>query len=330
MKKTLILALAFLLAIFCSTACDSDDDEPVATSISNIDELTAAFKNGGSYILANDEAIAISKQIELPDGKAVTLNLNGKSLKCSVGNAIKISGNLTLVGDGSISTTANWPLYVVCGKLVVNGEGIKIETETSTTEKRNAIRINGDSSKAGEVVFEAGSVRAKDFSIGCYEYSKLTVNGGTFESVDNAPIGTNGKTQYIKYDITINGGKFNGKISSSGYIACGIYMANTGTVTLNGGEFNIENGVGVCVRRGTLIANKFKVNFTSTTGGPTSGKVGDSEITIEKVCEGMEIVVAEDSGYPGDKPTVSTNNSGYVVKDKKGEAYTATTGTGSN
>lgn len=45
-----------------------------------------------------------------------------------------------------------------------------------------------------------------------------------------------------------------GKIQTSGYTGCGIYMPTNGNVEVNGGVFNIH-GVGICARAGQVTVN---------------------------------------------------------------------------
>jgi len=55
-------------------------------------------------------------------------------------------------------------------------------------------------------------------------------------------------------NIVINGGKFIAHISSTGYTACGIYMPNSGKLTMNGGEI-ISDGAGIVMRAGEVELN---------------------------------------------------------------------------
>ena len=79
------------------------------------------------------------------------------------------------------------------------------------------------------------------FRSGQFHLRYKPVNGGTYTSADNGVIMTNGT---VKPDndcghntIVVNGGTFNGGIKSEGFIACGIYVANSDAVTVNGGTF---------------------------------------------------------------------------------------------
>ena len=143
----------------------------------------------------------------------------------------------------------------------------------------------------------------------------LVINNGTFTAKDNAVVGTNGSSNYAGSTITINGGTFNGNIQTSGYIACGVYVANNDTVNINGGTFNITDGVGILMRAGdTTIGKGVKINLNNT-GKITAGKIGDATINISTPSYLVEDVR---SGYPGATTGFTiTNNSSYDLVEYK-------------
>ena len=109
---------------------------------------------------------------------------------------------------------------------------------------------------------------------------KITM--GTFTSNDNAVISGNGTddAKYKNGTIEITGGVFNAKIQSSGYVACGIYHPQVGTLKVSGGTFNIENGCGILMRGGSLDMTGSQVAFNFTGAATADGKVGDSRIVV--------------------------------------------------
>ena len=118
----------------------------------------------------------------------------------------------------------------------------------------------------------------------------------------------------------MNGGTLNAEMiqpaRDDGYIAGGFYIANTGTLNLNGGILNIDGGVGVAVRAGTVnVAEGVVINHTNTTSDD-GGKVGDAEVSLDIP---NDIVVDELSDYPGTDPVVNNNepdlNIVYITAD---------------
>jgi hypothetical protein len=156
-----------------------------------------------------------------------------------------------------------------------------------------------------------GNVKAREGCVLVVNGSQVVINGGTYTAKDNFVVGTNGTVEpgndQGHNKITINGGTFNGEIISAGYVACGIYVANSDTVEVNGGKFNITDGVGILARSGNTTVNSGVV--FNVTGNDTLGKVGDSQVTVPS---GEVLVLDLKANYPGGTPTL-TNNSQYTV-----------------
>ena len=156
-------------------------------------------------------------------------------------------------------------------------------------------------------IYGPGLVKATEGCALVIEGSSLTINGGDYLCLDNFVFGTNGSAGKGGNSITINGGTFNGQIKSAGYVACGIYVANSDTVVVNGGTFNITNGCGILARSGnTTVSNNVVINAT---GNGSLGKVGDSQVTVPT---GEALVLDLKANYPGGTPTLN-NNSSYNV-----------------
>ncbi len=298
------------------TVCKKTVEESIAIA-STLDEFKAALAEDTEAIILTKD-ITTTEQIEIT--KSHTINLNEKTLKNETAklNALYVKGEgveLTLL-NGSIS--ADYAAVTAVEEAKVTIASGKYSSKSNIAISAGS--FDGTSYKNGTIVINNAEVEAPEFSVAAFGNSKLVINGGTFTSSDNAVIGTNGSSPMKEclYDITVNGGTFNGNIKTSGYIACGIYMANSGKVTLNGGTFNITGGVGVLVRSGELVANKTTINLTEKKGLKT-GTIGDSKVTITT---NSQIVVNDNAGYPGTAPKVSTNTTGYTLKAINGSDYT--------
>ena len=282
-------------------------------------ELKAAIVAADKKIVLTSD-LELDKELIIDGGKTVTLDLNKKSIKFTSANGIISSGKGTelLISNGTVEAARNTIIAKEDGKITINS-GKYISVGNLAINAGQFYREDGIGKYSnGSVVINNAEVYAPEFAVVVFGESKLVINDGTFNSADNAVVGTNGSKEMkdCKYDITINGGTFNGAIKTDGYIACGIYMANTGKVTLNGGTFNIEGGIGVLVRSGDLEANKVTINLKEK-AGLTEGKVGDSSI---KITTSSQIVI-NDATYPGAAPTISKNETGYVVKNIDGTEY---------
>ena len=256
-----------------------DKNAAYPTAVSTVSELTSAVENGG-YIVLKDDIELGNNRINVPSNKDVTIDLNGKTV-----NVTKTFANIE--SDG---------------KLTISGGTV------------NASRAYVFNNNGGEVVVNGGNFTAQEAVCALFGGSKLTVNGGTFTSKDNSVIATNGSAKE-GCEITVNGGVFNANIQTKGYIACGVYVANKDTVHINGGTFNINNGIGVMMRAGNTTIGKNVVIKLNNDGTVKSGKIGDANIDI--TTPGY-LVVDTRSHYPGlDSSFNVTNNSKYSITEYK-------------
>lgn len=254
-----------------------DENAPLETA-STPEELTKAIEDAlpGDTIALTDD-INITESITID--KELTIDLNGKTVTATENFAtINREAKLTIAG-GTVES----------GRYVFNVKG-------------------------GEVIVEDGDFTAQETVCALFGGSKLTVNDGTFTSKDNAVVATNGSS-VNGCEININGGIFNANITSAGYIACGVYVANKDTVNINAGTFNVTDGVGVLMRAGhTTIEKNVVINLTNT-GKVTAGRIGDANIDIATP---SYLVMDVRSGYPGATAGFEiTNNSSYELVEYK-------------
>ncbi len=258
--------------------------------VSDYASLVNALNSGKLAVLQND--ISLSGSVRIGKDVMAALDLNGKTISMQTKDARAIvvdSGNLTVIGkEGAIESHGN-------AFRVINGGVLSISERGTYTSTNNSAIVAGDSdeSTGGTVVIVSAEVKAQEAALLVLKDSKLVVYGGTFSAADNFVVGTNGTEGLGGYDITINGGTFNGKIVSSQFIACGVYAANDGIITLNGGVFNIENGVGIIARRGDLYVGE-NVKIKLTPGDTEAGKIGDSLVVVTT---NSQIVRDEKSNY---------------------------------
>lgn len=76
-----------------------------------------------------------------------------------------------------------------------------------------------------------------------------------------------------------------GHITSQGYVACGIYHPQRGTLNISGGTIYADGGVGVLMRGGT--ANITGGKIITTGNQEVVGKVGDSKVVVG--CHGIQV-----------------------------------------
>ena len=244
--------------------------------VRTVEELNAALSVDNAYVLLLNDITDYTSN----GGQLVSI----KGTK----NVVLDLGGHTLEGKWVINVLNGADAIVKNGKILSNDEAVFV----------------GDGSS---LVADGLTVNATEACFVVVRSSELTVNGGTYTSADNSVIMTNGT---VKPDndcghntIVVNGGTFNGGIKSEGFIACGIYVANSDAVTVNGGTFNIENGVGIMARSGnTVVGDGVVFNMISTEGGIAAGWVGDKKVYVPA---GKEIVLDTISEYPGGAPSVA-------------------------
>ena len=260
------------------------------------DTLAAAINaagTGGTVKLLAD----ITGQTVIPAEKDIVLDLNGKTMT-HTGTTLYNSGKLT-VRDSSDDKS---------GKIVSTGNvGIGVNHNSTTT-------------------IEYANIEAVEGAVitGYATGAKITIEDGIFEASDNAVIAGNGNStdhsgaaRVNANTIIINGGKFTGNIKTTGYIACGIYAPWKDIVTVNGGEFTVNNGIGIVARAGQVKVN----GGTFTCTGSAEGKVGDKNFDMAAAqCLYFD---ATDPAYPAYNSetdyikvtggTFSSNVSAYVA-----------------
>ena len=266
------------------------------------------------------------------DDKTLTLDLNGHNIESSTIDNLICATNgafLTINGTGTVHTKGDGVVHIT------DDAGAIINGGTYISDVGNGINVGTYDPKtntwaSGKVTINAGvTVEAKEYGLGVYHGSVLTVNGGSFTTEDNAVIGTNGtritgnagdavgnNPDYPSYTININGGTFTGNIISfdnevnAPYIACGIYMANKGAVNITDGTFIINGGVGILLRGGLLDMQGGRI-INNHIDGRENGLVGDSHVML--ISDEAIVIDQRASVYPAADSIDIINNGGYAV-----------------
>ena len=260
----------------------------------------------------------VEEQITVPAGADLVLDLNGHELKAAAGTPVTVNGGKLTVKDSTAVQDCDYSGEVPAAQY--KGGAI-------VAEKANGVQVTN----GGEFTLLSGKVRAQNIGVSvvgniaagadreaiaskayikggyvlCQEYgvspqgkgAYISVEGDAFiEALDNAAVAGNGnvtdKEDRGGTTIDINGGIIVSHIQSKGYIACGIYHPQAGTLNITDGEIYAENGVGILMRAGKMSMTG---GFLVTTGNVT-GKVGDSQVNIG--CDGI-VVEGAPSKYPG-------------------------------
>lgn len=236
----------------------ADEAEINGTKYSTIEEAIQNASNNDTIILQKTV-----KNIDIPKGKNININLNNISILNNENNPVKINNNASLIisGEGSVECNKH-------GKASIENNGnttiINGEYKRSIDEKGNGyyVIVNHGEMSIYDGIFSSPGGLSSMIENGYYdylsqyhlgesaEYPKLIINGGTFintyTTVKNDDAGIceiNGGNFYgILYNVgkslTINDGYF---YTNDGYeiIQCKKNNddINAGILTINGGIF---------------------------------------------------------------------------------------------
>lgn len=255
MKRRLLSAfLAVMMVLTMAPVAFAADTEPTTEYVAQVDGNNyatiadaIAAANNKTFTLLKD----VNGQIVIPEGKKITLDLNGHTISNSR-TAVLNNGNLTICDSsekksGVIKSTGN--------------VGIGVGDNSYTT-----IEYANIQSQEGAVI--------TSYSTG----ATIIIKDGVFSAADNSVVAGNGSKRDGNANvITINGGTFIGNIQSSGFIACGIYAPWKDIITVNGGNFTVNNGIGIVARAGQVTVN----GGTFTCTGSAKGGVGDKKFDMD-------------------------------------------------
>lgn len=207
-----------------STMPKADDtNERVVVNSGTYSGLSALDYLASGATVTVQLAADTTKDVTIPAGATVTLDLNGKTLTNVSGHTITNNGNLTVTGSGTVDnvTNAKGALYNCVGATaILNGGTFTRSQEAGTYEPNEG---NGNSwytmQNDGTMTINAGTTvttRLNDSGKAVGGFSSLIRNGG---NAGTAPT------------LLINGGHFNGGINT-------VKNDEGGTLTIKGGDFS--------------------------------------------------------------------------------------------
>lgn len=226
------------------------------TTYNTLSDAITAAENGKTITLLKNT----SGEVVIPTDKNITLDLNGNTIT-HTGTTVYNLGNLTICDSSNDKT----------GKIISTGNvGVGVGHDSTTT-------------------IEYANIEAVEGAVitGYATGATITINDGKFSASDNAVIAGNGNNtddhatgkpvRTNPNTINILGGTFTGNIKTNGYIACGIYAPWKDIITVSGGDFTVNNGIGIVARAGqvTVTGGSFTCN------GNAKGKVGDKNFDMD-------------------------------------------------
>lgn len=304
----IVAAAAFALASFGFA--------PGAWAEGTLQEKINSASDGTTIVLDQN----YTESITIPTGKKITLDLNGKELTPSSDNAIKVDGGSLTIVD---STASAYPIVsadyetvtYTSGKIssgtvnavdVENGGTFTLKSGTIESTGKNGVYVGEpQTSTSGTFTMEGGLVKAREVGVSVITGSTVNIAGGVVVAQDNAALSGNGTNGQGDVTVNVTGGTLVSHIVTKGYIACGIYFPNSGTLNVSGGEIYADGGVGILARAG--VANI--TGGTVVSSGTSEGFVGDNKNLVP--CSG--VVFDSNAQYPGKTDDAQTVISGNVV-----------------
>lgn len=273
----------------------------------------------------------LTDSVTIGQGRNLTIDLAGHTLTAKSGKAIAVDGGKLILTD---STAKNAPVVSAdyntvtyqSGKVVANDTTIAVYNGGSFVLKGGAVESTGDcgvytgaaNGGSGTFTMHDGYIMAQEYGIGVMnDGSNVSVEGGVVVAKDNAALAGNGTKGYGGTTVNVSGGTLIGHIQTSGYIACGIYHPQAGTLDITGGTIYADGGVGVLARAGS--ANITGGSIISI--GKASGWVGDNKIQVPSA----GIVVDRAAGYPGaaESDVVKVSGSATIKASDDSDAISA-------
>ena len=206
---------------------------------------------GQTVTLINDVDLTTGSNLEVHKWLDIVLDMNGHSIKGANADHknICVSGKLTLMDSKENSTCK---IYA------------EIPYQVGVYDKP-LVQVDNN----GAFVMESGHINSvpagdRQFVIGAYNYSTVTINGGTIESGWYAINGSN--DEYQNTTITINGGTL---VSTSSYA---ISHPQFGTLTIDNRAIVYGAGGAIDMKRGNLVV---KGGIMTSKGKGNTGKWGE-------------------------------------------------------
>ena len=311
----------------------------------SLQDAINAAERGETVVLLKDT----TENVTIASGKDLQLDLNGKTLTETT--YMDVQGVLTIkdrtaTSAPQISSDYETVTYqsgkianTGTGILVSNGGELILESGCVHSTSGNGINVNGNTKMEGwenaidsAVTITGGYVHSREYGIGVYgNGAVVNVEGGVVVADDNGAIAGNGSynsdsngdgvtDNYGGTEINIRGGTVIGHIVSSGYIAVGIYHPQNGELNISGGTIYADNGVGICIRNGSLNISENAQLYAS---GNEAGKVGDAANEIP----GKTVVIDYSTGYnhgneTTDSRTVKIEGGYFSAEQNNVEVYT--------
>ena len=209
------------------------------TQYASIADAIAAIDSEGTVTLLGD----VTEDVTIPEGKTITLDLNGKKLTNKASHTITNNGTLTVTGGGVVDNITH------AKAALSNAVGATATLEGGTFMRSQEAGKDGNNN-GGNSYYTIENYGSMSFDSGV-----SVENAGHFSSM----IRNGGKnTAKSPAEMTINGGTFSGGINT-------IKNDDYGNLTINNGDFdNTSQYVIMNWSKATINNGTFKTSSKAT------------------------------------------------------------------
>ena len=294
-----ILALLMALGLCTTSWADGEGEGGTTPSASTtvvakigeqgyatLQAAVGAATVGQTIVLVADTA----EDITVANGKDITIDLNGKTVKNVTSDTITVAlgAKLTITGTGTVDNVTHAKGAIVnYGVTVLNGGTFERSQEKGTYSPYG----NG-----GNSWYTIANYGKMEINAGVTVYN----NGGYSSMIRNVGEGPDAST------LTINGGTFSGGVNTVKNDEGGVLVVNGGNFS-NTAQYVIMNWHKTTINNGTFkTLNTAKaVLFTSNYGGEANAAASAGELTItggtfKRATDTQKMIVdAYDANYTG-------------------------------
>lgn len=223
--------------------------------------LETAFAQGGKVELFSDITLEEGTSLVVAEGVTVELQLNGYTLKNGVDGGVIVNEGTLIVNNGTILNSKQ-----TTGEKTGSNQGIVNKGKLTLTD----VNVGSAETTGNAIKNEGGHIE---------------INGGTFAAGDRSKA-----IAYAYVFYNISGDMIVNDATSIG-LPNGMFSCNSGTITVNGGHYEIKPGANTWYMAlatnngdpsgntpaGTIYLNSGKYIHKSIYGQPTMGNVIISE-----------------------------------------------------